>query len=102
MSEFIRSLSREQKAKVTWVLRRVERDARVSPQHFKKLHGTDGLWEVRADVRGDALRLLGFFDGPALVVVVSGFAKKAEQTPRSEIDTAQARRQEYFKRKERQ
>lgn len=102
VSEFIRSLSREQKEKVTAVLRRLERDGRVPPQYFKKLHGTDGLWEVRAEVRGDGFRLLGFFDGPVLVVLVSGFAKKTEQVPRSEIGTAHARRQEYFRRKGRE
>jgi phage-related protein len=100
VSEFIRSLSTEQKGKVTWVLRRVERDERVSSQYFKKLQGTDGLWEVRVEAGRDAFRLLGFFDGPVLVVLVSGFAKKTEQTPRSEIDTAHVRRQEYFRRKE--
>ncbi len=100
VAEFIRSLSREQKGKVAAVLRRVEREERVPLQYFKKLHGTDGLWEVRAEVRRDAFRLLGFFDGPVLVVLVSGFAKKTEQIPRMEIATAHSRRQEYFRRKE--
>lgn len=101
VAEFIRSLSAKQKRKLLWVLQQVEEQEPVPPEYFKKLPGTDGLWEVRAQFGGDAMRLLGFFDGSVLVVLVSGFAKKTAQTPRSEIDRAHARRQEYFRRKER-
>jgi phage-related protein len=81
------------------MLRRVESDGRVPQQYFKKLTGTDGLWEIRAETGGDAFRFLGFFDGASLVVLVSAFAKKSEQTPKGEIALAHARRQEYFRRK---
>lgn len=100
-ADFMRSLSREQKAKITAALRAVEEDDVVPAQVFKKLTGTEGLWEVRAQFGGDAIRLLGFFDGPTLVVVVSGFFKKTRQIPQAEISTAQLRRQDYFRRKER-
>jgi phage-related protein len=98
VSEFIRSLSPGQKRKVTWALRQVQFVEQVPGEYFKKLPGTDGLWEVRAQFAGDAFRLLGFFDGPALVVV-SGFEKKTQRTPQGEIDLAHARKQEYLERK---
>lgn len=68
-------------------------------QYFKKLTATDDLWEVRAQHGGDTFRLLGFFDGPRLLVVVSGFAKKAERVPRQEVALAEERRREYLGRK---
>ncbi len=72
---------------------------RVPAQYFKKLRGTEDLWEVRAQHGGDAFRLLGFFDGPRLLVLVSGFAKKAEKVPRQELALAEERRRDYLSRK---
>jgi len=98
VEEFLDSLSGKQAQKVVWVLRLVEELERVPEQYLKKLTGTEGLWEVRAQHGGDTFRLLGFFDGPRLVVLVSGFAKKSEKTPRQEIALAEERRREYLSR----
>jgi phage-related protein len=101
VGEFIRSLSAKQQRKLIWVLKQVESQEQVASEYFKKLSGSADLWEVRAQFGGDAMRLLGFFDGPRLVILVSGFAKKTQQTPSSEIDVAHARKQEYLRRKDR-
>lgn len=70
------------------------------PTRFlKKLAGTAGLWEVRVSYGGDAFRLLCFFDGADLVVLVSGFVKKTESIPSREIATAEQRRRDYLRRK---
>ncbi len=100
VAEFIRSLTAEQRARIIAALDVVERSETVPAGLFKKLAGTAGLWEVRVQHAGDAFRLLGFLDGPRLVVLVSGFAKKKQKVPASEIDLAQARRREYRRRKE--
>lgn len=54
---------------------------RVPAQYFKKLIGTTDLWEVRTQHGGDTFRLLGSFDGPHRIVLVSGFAKRTEKVP---------------------
>jgi phage-related protein len=54
---------------------------------------------LRTQQGGDAFRLLGFFDGPMVVVLVSAFAKKTEQTPMLEIELAQQRRRDYLGRR---
>lgn len=97
--EFVDQLPQKQKNKVAWVLGIVMRERIVPTQYLKKLVDTDGLWEVRAEYGGDAFRLLGFFDGPAFLILVSGFAKKTEHTPASEISLASERRRDYFRRK---
>lgn len=97
--EFVGQLPRKQKNKIAWVLNIVMRERIVPPQYLKKLTDTEGLWEVRAEYGGDAFRLLGFFDGPAFLVLVSAFAKKTEQTPTSEIALATERRRDYYRRK---
>jgi phage-related protein len=100
VAEFVRSLSAEPKRKLMWVLEQVQYEEPVPPEYFKKLPGTDGLWEVRARFGGIAMRLIGFFDGPHLVVLVSAFSKKTRRTPPTEIQVAHARKQEYLRRKD--
>jgi phage-related protein len=97
--EFIGRLPRKQRNKVVWVLGIVMQAGVVPAHYLKKLVDTEGLWEVRVEFGGDAFRLLGFFDTPAILVLVSGFAKKTEQTPATEIALAAGRRRDYFERK---
>jgi phage-related protein len=99
VEQFILSLSAEQRDKVYSALSVIERDENVPAHLFKKLSGTGGLWEVRVQHGGNAFRLLGFLDGPQLVVLVSGFAKKTKKVPATEINLAQERRREYQRRK---
>ena len=68
-------------------------------QYFKKLVGTDDIWEVRIEFGGDIFRLLGFFDKGNLVVLTNGFTKKTQRTPANEIAVAEKRKKEYLARK---
>lgn len=99
VEKFLDGLTGKQAQKVVWVLRLVEQLDPVPAQYFKKLVGTDGLWEVRAQHGNDTFRLIGFFDAPRFVVV-GGFSKKTAKTPRQEIDLASARRQDYLSRRQ--
>ncbi|HWM93733.1 MAG TPA: type II toxin-antitoxin system RelE/ParE family toxin [Thermoanaerobaculia bacterium] len=98
VEEFLDALTGKQAQKVVWVLRLVEELDPVPSQYFKKLVDTDGLWEVRAQHGGDTFRLIGFFDGSRFLVV-SGFSKKTEKTPRQELEVGEARRQDYLSRR---
>lgn len=99
VEEFLDSLSGKQAAKVTWVLQLVAELDFVPRQYFKKLPGTDDLWEVSVDIGRDAFRLLGFFDGPRLVILGHAFAKKTQKIPRSDISLAEQRKCDYFRRR---
>lgn len=68
-------------------------------QHLKKLEGTDGLWEVRAEFGGDAFRLLGFWEAGRLIILTNGFAKKTQKTPERELALAGQRRRDYLNRR---
>jgi phage-related protein len=100
VEEFLDALGGKQVQKVVWVLKLVEELEIVPAQYLKKLVGTEHLWEVRAQHGGDAFRLLGFFDGPRLLILTGGFAKKTERTPRQEIALAEKRRQDYSSRRQ--
>jgi phage-related protein len=99
VEEFLDSLNPKQAQKIAWVLRAVRELDRVPQQYFKKLEGTDHLWEVRAEFGGLAFRLLGFWMEGALIVLTSGFAKKTQKTPEREIQLAEQRRRDYLNRK---
>jgi phage-related protein len=98
VEEFLDTLPDKHVQKVVWVLRLVERLDQVPEQYLKKLVGTEGLWEIRAQAGGNSYRLLGFFDGPNLLILTVGFSKKQQKTPRREIEIAQQRRNDYFER----
>jgi phage-related protein len=99
VEDFLDTLMDQHAQKVAWVLRLVERLERVPEQYLKKLVGTDQIWEIRIQIAGKSYRLLGFFDGPVLLILTSGFAKKQQKTPHKEIELAQRRRTEYLERK---
>ncbi len=95
---FLDSLNAKQAQKVAWVLQIIEEFAFVPIQYFKKLVGTDDIWEVRIDSGSDTYRLLGFFDKGNLVILTNGFAKKTQKTPITEIALAENRKKDWKKR----
>jgi phage-related protein len=99
VEEFLDSLNAKQAQKVLWVLRVVSELPQVPKQYFKKLEGTDDLWEVRAEFGGDAFRLLGFWDVGRLVILTNGFAKKTQKTPEREIALAEQRKRDHLNRR---
>ncbi len=99
VEEFLDSLGPKQTQKVLWVLRVVRDLPRVPVQYLKKLEGTDGLWEVRAEFGGDAFRLLGFWEAGRLIILTNGFAKKTQKTPERELALAEQRRRDYLNRR---
>lgn len=98
--DYLATLSLKQVGRVWVVLDAVRTSEPDSAAYLKKLAGTDGLWEVRVSAGRDAFRLLCFFDGKNVVVVLSCFAKKTEKTPLLEIQVAQQRRRDYLDRKQ--
>ena len=67
--------------------------------YFKKLVHTDDIWEVRVDVGRNTFRLLGFFEGQALIVLTNTFQKKTQQTPPAEIRLAEERKADHIRRR---
>lgn len=99
VESFLDGLGAKPAQKIAWVLRLVKELPMVPRQYFKKLDGTDDLWEVRAEFGGDAFRLLGFWDAGRLMVLTNGFAKKTQKTPGREIEIAEQRKRDYLNRK---
>jgi phage-related protein len=99
VEEFLDRLDGRQAQKVTWVLRLIGELAVVPAKYFKKLVGTEDIWEARVDSGRDTFRLLGFFDGLRIIVLTHGFQKKTQKAPKQAIVLAQERRRDYLRRK---
>jgi phage-related protein len=74
---------------------------RIVPERFlKHLEGTDGLYEMRIKAGNNIFRVFCFFDEGNLVVLLGGFQKKSEKTPRREIINAERIKEEYYHEKQ--
>src|SRR5699024_1439295 len=89
VEEFLDALESKQAQKVVWVLRLVEDLDFVPTRYFKKLVGSEDIWEVRVQVGGNIFRILGFLDDTDSVVLNHAFQKKTRKTPPREIRTAE-------------
>jgi phage-related protein len=53
------------------------------------------------EVGSDIYRVFSFFDKGKLIILINGFQKKSQKTPKNEIEKAERIRKEYFHEKER-
>jgi phage-related protein len=100
--EFVYSLPTKQREKVTWVFDIIKTQERVSSQFFKRLVGTEEIWEIRVQTGGDIFRFLGFFEGRQLVILTHAFQKKTQKTPQQDIHhihLAEQRKRDYLNRR---
>jgi phage-related protein len=96
--EFYNSLNQKNKEKVDYVLQILISVEKVSSKFFKHLE--DGIYEIRVEWSGNIYRIFSFFDDNKLVILLHGFQKKTQKTPRKEIDRAKKLRRDYYADKE--
>ncbi|MEZ4773056.1 MAG: type II toxin-antitoxin system RelE/ParE family toxin [Bacteroidia bacterium] len=83
-------------AKIEWTLNLLRVSQRVSEKYFKHIEGTKGLYEVRVEYGSNIFRIFAFFDKGKLIVLGNAFQKKAQKTPKNEIEKAINIMEEYF------
>ena len=98
--DFVKSLPDKMQDKVIKTIQYVETLQRVPDKYLKHIEGTKGLYQIRVKLASDIVRVFCFFDGDKLVVLLSGFQKKTQKTPKNEIDRAMRLMREYFNEKE--
>lgn len=99
VEDFLDSLPSKQAQKVTWVMSLVEDLTVVPKRFFKKMIGTEDIWEIRIEYESNIFRILGFFDGAIFFIAAHVFQKKSQKVPAQEIHIAEERKREYFRRK---
>ncbi len=82
--------------KIDWTLILLRNNKIVPEKFFKNLTNTDGLWEVRISAGNGIFRIFCFFDKGNLIILLSGFQKKTQKTPKKEIKKAERLKKEYY------
>lgn len=98
VKDFLDSLTSKEAQKVVWVLNLIEEMESISTKFYKQLSNCDGIVEIRIQIGKNNFRLLGFEDKDIFVILTNGFKKKDQKVPKSEINLAQQRRDEYLTR----
>ncbi|MDD5223116.1 MAG: type II toxin-antitoxin system RelE/ParE family toxin [bacterium] len=102
VQEFLDSLPGKAAQKVAWTLSLLEELDFIPSSYFKKLVGTEEIWECRVQFGSNAFRIFCFFDKGSLVVLTHGLIKKSQKTPQMEIKKAESYRKDYISRRGKQ
>lgn len=100
--DFFKTQPQKVRDKIIKILDIIEQVERIPTTYLKYIEGTNGLFEVRIQLGSNIFRVFCFFDGNKFVILLTGFQKKTQKTPSTEIDRAVKLMNEYYaeKRKE--
>ena len=94
--DFFETLDNEVKLKFNWTLKLIATVEKVPAKYFKHIKDSTGLFEIRVESGGNIFRVFSFFDKGRLVILINGFQKKSQQTPKKEIEKAEKLKKQYF------
>jgi len=100
--DFFGTLKPEVQKKFNWTLQLISTVDRIPEKFLKHITGSTGIFEIRVEVGSDIYRVFSFFDKGHLVVLVNGFQKKTQKTPKNEIELAERLKKQYFDEKDKQ
>ena len=98
--EFLKKQTVKVQDKIFKVLEIIEMVEHVPSKYLKSISGSDGLYEARIQLGNNIWRVFCFFDEGRLVVLLNGFTKKTQKTPRREIVKAEGLMKAYYELKE--
>ena len=97
--DFFNAQKEEVRKKLNWTLQLISIQNRIPEKFFKHITGSDAIFEIRVEVGSDIFRVFSFFDKGNLVILVNGFQKKTQKTPKAEIKMAEKLKKEYLETK---
>lgn len=94
--EFLIKLPIKVQNKIFKILEAIKTLERIPTTYLKLITGTNGLYEARIQLGTDIWRVFCFFDSGKLVILLNGFQKKTQKTPKNEIEKAITLMKEYY------
>jgi len=82
--------------KIFKIIEAIETLERIPTTYLKLISGTNGLYEARIQLGTDIWRVFCFFDKGKLVILLNGFQKKTQKTPKNEMEKAIILMKEYY------
>ena len=100
--ESIKNMDAKMQAKIYREINLLEEFGReLHEPHIKKIVGQkySDLWELRIKQSSNIFRIIYFTYIDDLCVLLHGFQKKSQKTPKKELDLAKSRMEDYKSRK---
>jgi phage-related protein len=96
VEDFLAALEPAPRAKVVRNLELLRTLPFVPSEFWQKMTGTDNLWELRTEYAGNIYRILACTYKGNRVILLHGFQKKTQKTPRQELEIAEQRKKRYL------
>ena len=71
----------------------------IPMQYMKFIKGSNGIYEIRINIRNRSIRMMSLFDREDTVVILNCFIKKTQNVQRKEIEIAERLKHEYLNEK---
>lgn len=97
--EFYQAQNTKFQQKIDFVLDMIQKIETVPVKFLKHIEGTKGLYEIRVSSGNNIARIFCFFDKGKLIILLHGFIKKKQKTPKKEIAIALKLMGEYYEEK---
>jgi len=94
--DFLLGQPRKVQDKIFKIIEAIETLERVPSNYLKAMEGTNGLYEARIQLASNIWRVFCFFDNGKLVILLNGFQKKTQKTPKNELEKALRLMKEYY------
>ncbi len=94
--EFLLGQPQKVQDKIFKIIEAIETLERVPANYLKSMEGTNGLYEARIQLGSNIWRVFCFFDNGKLVILLNGFQKKTQKTPKNEMDKALKLMTKYY------
>lgn len=86
--DFLKDQPKKVQDKIFKIIEAIETLERVPSNYLKHIVGTKGLYEARIKLGSNIWRVFCFFDNDKLVILLNGFQKKTQKTPKNELERA--------------
>ena len=96
---FLKKQSEKVQNKIFKIIKTIETLQRIPTHFLKQIRKKKGLYKARIQLGNNIWRVFCFFDNDQLVILINGFQKKTEKTPKKEIDKASRLMKKYFNEK---
>jgi phage-related protein len=99
--DFLTRQTKKVQDKIFKIIEIIERQQQIPEKYLKHIEGYKGLFEARISLGSDIWRVFCFFDKGRLVILLNGFQKKTQKTPKSELDKAAKLMNDYYEEQKR-
>ncbi|MGV3603142.1 MAG: type II toxin-antitoxin system RelE/ParE family toxin [Dyadobacter fermentans] len=94
--DFFERLRPDVRKKFNWTLQLIATVDKVPEKYFKHMTDSTGIYEIRVEVGSDIYRVFSFFDKKNLIILLNGFQKKTQKTPKQELALAEKLKKQYY------